>query len=260
MNDRRMNELVRMAMEVEELEAGANRPQLRLVGAEPDEANEGATVRHALHGRWWAGAGMAAAAVLALYFTLPAMLSTPGSPAHQGPIVINPPDLPSMQGDHHDPTPVIVHRDIVRPDPAPQMLVRNDHVVNVAAAPTPVDPGSVEKCVVVAIYRDDAGRMHCVKSAPAVWSENRCLSEVSGQELRCASIGQACSSSADHALMVALAGPSRSLPKSDADAVGLATCILGSPCQNDSKCLSSAAMDCVPPDVSVKIETTAMLR
>ena len=122
-----------------------------------------------------------------------------------------------------------------------------------------VDPGSVEGCIVVAIYRDDHGAMHCVKVKPQEWTGNKCLSEVSQQELRCVSVGQPCSASADRAMLVALSGPQRSLPKTEADAVQLAGCILGSS-SDDSRGYAHAAAECVPSDVSVKIETASEVR
>jgi hypothetical protein len=128
------------------------------------------------------------------------------------------------------------------------------------AAADRVDPGNVERSMVMAIYRGARGQMQCVKMKPHEWSENKCLTDVTSQELKCVSVGQACTASADHALVVALSGPQKSLPRNDSDAVHLATCILGSPCENDSKCLSLTAAQCVPDGVSVKIETVAASR
>ena len=119
-----------------------------------------------------------------------------------------------------------------------------------------IDPDSVEQCIVMAIYRDSLGTMHCVNHEPQKWSGNKSLSQVSQQELKCVTVGKPCTPAANRALLVAMAGPQRSLPHTDADAIKVATCILGSPCENDSKCFAHAAAECVPSDVAVKIEST----
>jgi hypothetical protein len=231
MNDRRINDLVRMAMEADELEADAQSPDRHLAGA-IDAVPSGRS--GSLRG-WWAGAALAAAGIA---------------------VVVA---LPFFTGHASKPGATIVEGRLGVPGPKGTIEVVSPAVV-VNTALERVDPGTVERCVVVAIFRDDHGRMNCVKSKPHEWSENRCLGEVSSQELRRVVVGQGCSSSADQALMVALAGPQRSLPKTEADAMGLATCILGSPCENDPRCLANAAAECVPAEVSVKIETVASSR
>ncbi len=237
MNDRRINDLVRMALEVEELEDSVTHPPLRLVG-------DDAPARRISHsGRnWFVGIGLAAAAGLALVFALPAL--TPSAPTKPE-------------------TTTIAHAD---PKSSPAPLTTEPRIVRTASVPAPsqsdianaidrIDPGSVERCIVLAIYRDARGSMHCVKSQTQEWSNHKRLSEISPAELKCVTVGQPCTPSADRALLVAMAGPQRSLPRTDADAVKIATCILGSPCENDSKCFAHAAAECVPSDVAVKIES-----
>ena len=98
MNDRRINDLVRMALEVEELEHAANTPGLRLAG-------EGAVPRgHSRSGArraWFVGIGLAAAAGLALVFALPAI--THQDQPKDGPIAAKPDTTPAPT-----PDPVIV--------------------------------------------------------------------------------------------------------------------------------------------------------
>lgn len=248
MNDRRINNLVRMAMEVEEIESQATSPSLRLVG-EP--------VMAGARGRSWfvsgaglAGMGLAAAAGLALVFAIPAMLH----PATPGKTVI----ATDTGGSTPQNNEIVRHMPTV--DPFVNVDTHEPATPAVALASDRVDPGMVERSLVMAIYRGARGQMQCVKMKPHEWSENKCLTDVTSQELKCVSVGQACSASADHALVVALSGPQKSLPRNDADAVSLATCILGSPCENDSKCLSLSAAECVPAGVSVKIETVASSR
>lgn len=250
MNDRRIKNLVRMAMEVEELESHVNAPALRLAG-EPAELRRRA---------WFAsgvgmmGIGLAAAAGLALVFALPAMMQ-PRNSGHT-----NNTSLATTAADNSAGTPK--DNTIVRHMPTSAPIQNANHaalavVPTVSVAADRVDPDNVERSMIMAIYRGARGQMQCVKMKPHEWSENKCLTDVTSQELKCVSVGQACTASADHALVVALSGPQKSLPRNESDAVHLATCILGSPCENDSKCLSLNAAQCVPEGVSVKIETVA---
>ena len=245
MNDRRINNLVRMAMEVEQLETDATTPGLRLVG-------EPAVVRRRAwfaSGAGMAGIGLAAAAGLALVFAIPGMLHT--SEPVKTVVATN-------GGGNSAETPKannIIVRSIKQAAP-----VENVNLAMTNPLTDRVDPGTVERSMVMAIYRGSRGQMQCVKMKQHEWSENKCLTEVTPQELKCVSVGQACTASADHALMVALSGPQKSLPRTESEAMHLATCILGSPCENDSKCLSLTAAQCVPDGVSVKIETVAASR
>jgi hypothetical protein len=232
MNDRRVSDLVRMAVEVDELErgAGVGSPRLRLVGADAEPA-------HPLPTRgWWVGMTLAAAAVLAMAAMLPFMLRPTEQPT--GPIAMDHSGAGEMR-------------------PIPTYLV-SEGPTRPGLSESPVDAGSVEKCVVVAIYRDRTGGVNCVTPpTPQVWQGNKCLSEVSAQELKTVTLDRPCAKEADHALVVAMAGPQRSLPKTESDAVGIATCILGGPNGDGGEGLgriATAAASCVPPEVAVKIE------
>ena len=248
MNDRQINDLVRMAMEVDELESGAAdarpAPGLHLADMDPASASSRSLRdRRPAVRAWWIGAGLAAAAVVAIAsMTSPRVLPTGPKPGDT-PIATNP-NGPS--------TP----HNVVTPS------VPEDHV---AVAPAParerVDLGAVERCIVVAIYRDTRAGVRCVQFKPQVWSENKCLSEITPSELRQVTLGQPCTP-ANQTLLVALAGPQKKLPQSQPEAEGLATCILDRPrdCGSDSKCLATAATECVPPDVSVRLESVAASR
>ncbi len=248
MNDRRINELVRMAMEVEELESDVAAPQLRLVGDGVPAGDLSRSQRG-----WWAGAtgiGLAAAAGLALVFAIPAMRHPEPASGTKNIATVPMPEQPTTTGIQ-----IVRHLDLKQ---ATQPVAPGPSVLPVIAqVQDRTDPGMVERCMVMAIYRGQRGQMHCVQVSPHEWSENKCLNEVTPQELKCVSVGQSCSASADHALVVAMSGPQKSLPRTESDAVNLATCILGSPCQNDSKCYSLSAAECLPVGVSVKIETIA---
>jgi hypothetical protein len=245
MNDRRINNLVRMAMEVEELEGHASTPGLRLVG-EPIAARprEWLATRAGM-----TSVGLAAAAGLALVFALPAMLHM-SEPTKT--MVATNTDGNSNAAPQED---IVIVKSLKQAQPVENP--ERPSIPGMAMATERVDPGSVERSLVMAIYRGARGQMQCVKIKPHEWSENKCLTEVTPQELRCVPVGQACTASADHALMVALSGPQKSLPRNESDAVHLATCILGVPCENDSKCYSLSAAHCVPEGVSVRIETVA---
>jgi hypothetical protein len=228
MNDRSMGELVRMAMEVDELERepSSAAPRLRLVGG------EGESVHPLPTRRWWIGMTAAAAAILTMAAALPLMMRPPVKvePAIadkiESPLPVAPVELRSATVET-----------VVRPS---------------APATAPVDAGSIERCVVVAIYRNNRGGLDCVSPpTPQVWQGNKCLSEVSAQELKTLTLDRACSPrESDRALVVAMAGPQRSLPKTESDAMGLATCILGGP----DEWQGLRAESCVPPEVAVKIE------
>ncbi len=252
MNDRRINNLVRMAMEVEQLESDASTPGLRLVG-EPAVVRQRAWFSS---GAGMAGIGLAAAAGLALVFALPAMMQ-PTKPGAT--VATNNNGTGNSGNDTIAPkVPVIVRH--LATTPIDDHELHGTGIPQLAFAGDRVDPGNVERSMVMAIYRGSRGQMQCVKMKQHEWSENKCLTEVTPQELKCVSVGQACTASADHALMVALSGPQKSLPRNESEAMHLATCILGSPCENDSKCLSLSAAQCVPDGVSVKIETVAASR
>jgi hypothetical protein len=246
MNDRRMGDLVRMAMEVEEIEREASEgaPRLRLVGAEEPHAHRQPTRA------WWVGMTAAAAAILAMAAALPLMLRPPATPT-PGPAVVE---------KTTEPTPA--------PSPEPKqpatVIVQTPHVAPSATAnPTApaFDAGSVERCVVLAIYRDQRGSMRCADVRPQEWQGNKCLSEVTTQEIKTVSLERPCTPDADRALLVAMAGPQRALPKNQAEAEGVASCILRSPNTegfDDIKPFISAASGCVSPEVAVKIESVGV--
>jgi hypothetical protein len=271
-----------MAMEAEELERGesargedvARPPHLRLVGVGDDQDVD----LPARSRRWWVAGGMLAAAGVALASLLPMMIkpAAPGGPAGHGHEVasggagpemrpVEPPkfrrhqDLEALaQGGTTVVFPLneyeLSERAMCVP---PRMSVAMGHAVDSDR----VDPGTVQQCVVIGIFRDDHGAM-CVKVRPQEWAGNKCLSEVTPQELRTVSLGQACTPVVSRTLVVAMAGPQRSLPKTEWEAAGVAQCIVGGVDTrhaglDDVRSYMNAAASCVSPEVAVKVEAVA---
>ncbi len=269
MNDKRMDQLVRMAMEADELEFGPAAdapPMLRLVGVGDDQDTEGFARRRG----WWIGAGVLAAAGIALASALPLMLrpTAPSGPtivkgqapttvevAHEAPKFRRHQSLDGLSGGT---TPVwVIPEYALSREPE---VCAPAYLGAMARGEDRFDPGNVQKCVVVAIYRDDHGSMHCAKVQPQEWSGNKCLSEVTPQEIRTVPLGQACSPAASRTLVVAMAGPQRALPMNEAEATGVARCILGGDeahrgGSEDLRSIANAAAACVSPEVAVKVES-----
>ena len=245
MNDRQINDLVRMALEADELESAAGQG-LRLVGIEDEDApaRRAGVVWGA---RLWIGAAVAAAAAVAGALLLPSVIAPSGAVDSGKAIAVAP-----VETTHEDSTPV---------EPVPP-IVKHQSLTQVPPSVTHERPdlGGVEQCVVVTIYRDMRQGKHCAQMQNQVWSGNKC--DADPAELRGITLGQPCIASVNQTLVVALSGPQRELPKSENDARGLADCILGSPrdCGSEMRCLASAAADCVPAHVSVKLEAVASSR
>lgn len=248
MNDQRIHELVRMAIEVEELESGGQgAPGLRLAGSGVLPRRMSRT-----HQAWWVAAGTALAAGLALAIALPVYLK-PSSTK----IVTNPPPRQPFVEPRALPIPANIVQVVTLPMCTPDL----NKSYPVRSGFSMVSSGEPHGSAVVTIYPRVRGNAPCVQVWAHQWSENRCLGEVSAQEIRAAGTSSLCNVG-NQTLVVALAGPRRVLPKTQAEAEGLAQCILGFPheCGGDMQCLSHIAMQCVDPNVSVKIETVASPR
>lgn len=251
MNDQRINELVRMAMEVEELESeGQGAPGLRLAGSGVLPRRVGGLGGHRA---WWVAAGTALAAALALAIALPIYLKPSRTeivtnPAPSDLTPVEPPALPVPAN-----IVTVVTLPMCTPDLSKSYPVRSGF--------STVSSSDPQGSAVVTIYPRVRGNAPCVQVWAHQWSENRCLGEVPAQEIKAAATDSLCNVG-NQTLVVALAGPRKALPKTQAEAEGLADCILGFPheCGGDTQCLSHIAMQCVDPNVSVKIETVASPR
>ncbi len=252
MNDRRLNELLRMAGEVDDLERSADgmsssrRPGLN---ATANGAKSPALIRtdRLIRRQMFGALSMAAAlAIAGVGFWLNSQSNRSSAP-------------PVATSDSERGVSEVPARDYVKHVPlsTPTLVDAPTGTVVRSTPPVPV-VGSLDESVVLAIYRNDAGDLHCVQLAPHTWS-NRCLPDVQPVELRSVSFGTPCATQPRHTLLIALAGPRRSLPTSEASAVSLAKCILSMPrvCDGDAACFSGPASQCVPAGVSVKIESVA---
>lgn len=251
MNDRRLNELIRMAGEVSALERSAEAlPALRLSGT-PAQTR---VVRRRWIGLLSAAAALSIAGIGAWYGLAPST-----STVAPGPVVVdgsNPSGQTSGQtsGQAGDlPKSYVRHQPLSPALPVPGV----DGAVVRTVQNTPI-PGTPDESVVMAIYRDNAGGLRCVQLAAHTWA-NRCLPDVQPSELRDVRFGAPCVKEPQETLLIALAGPRRSLPTSEAGAVALAKCILSMPrgCDGEASCFSGPASQCVPAGVSVKIEAVA---
>lgn len=228
MNNRELENLIRMAMEVEDLEG--SRPALSFDGAPVTVVRTGA------RRVWLIGGGLAAAAAL----TLAAVAVWPTKPSE-----------PSAR--LADSTGVVGTHEVV--PPARSVVVDSPPPVHVAQVP----PDAGEKTVLLAIFRDADDRCSCVQLRDGEWS-GRKLADIGRSELLRTAMARACNESPEHVLVIAIAGPAEYLPSSDQAEV-LAACVFETPStcgDDDSSCYTSAAMACLPAGMTVKAETLAM--
>ncbi len=239
LDDRRIESLIRMAAEIDELEGCARdaRAQDQSVLARLNHlgptATPGARPTHPharSAGRWWlVGSGIAAALVACASL---AVWLVPRPSATQLAT------LPTPDGRGHVITPM-----------------------NPAVAPGPaLAPGPPEQCVVLAIFSDAHGGFRCVQWCPHQWQGGRRLKDVPATELLGVPFGPPCMPSAERLLVVALAGPRDRLPHTDASAEALAACIVDAPsmCHDEPSTYATAARSCLPRGVTVKVESLAM--
>lgn len=250
MNDLRIAELARMAVEVDELDRDAQmpelQPELRLVlDAEQATSELRRSTRRA---GLIAGvtAALAAAACIGVALTVAFVAIGPYAPSRARVAVIPPiePEVPRVTGH-------------VGHDHAPGVM----GVGSVSAPPVPMRYASSDEqcCMVVAMVRDSGGVLRCVKWRQHEWDVQR-VSSMNAADLKQA-VPQPCGAPTQ-VVLVAMTGPTRSLPRTDEGAERLANCILAAPrsCDTDAMCFNGAAARCLPNDVSVKVETVAWNR
>lgn len=241
MDDRRLESLIRMASEIEELErAAADTPALRLVHA-PAAPRAARSVP-----RLWLRVGTFAAAAACVAMAI--MLARPASPGARGPVA-------------------------VVPDPAPVAPVRPP--LKLAIEPT-ITPEYARKLIetlegrnevatgVLAIYEDSAGVVRCVRWHPHEF-DGRTLDELTPGEVVRVSYGRPyCAVVGPHRLIaVAVRGPVKNLPTSDERAQALAECIVGEPptrCEAQPMLVASDTPGCLPNGLEYMVETLAMGR
>jgi hypothetical protein len=257
MNDRRINNLVRMAAEIDELERSAldaapaeprmHAPQLRLV--DRDQAHRLRRERRA----WVVRAvlmGAAAASVgLAVRLSLPTFTHAP-SPT---PPIVKSPVIPLPKTEVAvAPTPKV-------PPVAPHLLPRKPDTTTIAYVPPPT-PGADDAAVVLAIFEDAGGIVRCVR-----WHEHdfgeRGLEHVRRSELLAATYGDSCVVGPHRLIAVGLTGPRDELPNTEERAQAMAQCIIGSQkgtCDIEPASYNSKSMTCLPHGLKMMVETLAM--
>lgn len=232
MNDRQLQELLRMAAEVEEIEAHASST---LGQVSPwTNAHRPSRMRRTA----WAVASAAAAIALGAGIFM-AIRPAPVAPIDHG---------GSVAG---------------KPTPAPVTEPATIPVQGSAIAAVdsrPATPG-----MLLAIYQDILGAARCVQVLPLPMNPGESLADVARADLLHAdelSDGATCATGPHRLLVVALAGPANSLPATAESAEALATCIAASrdQCSEMPSSYADAAAACLPPGVSVRVESTLVLR
>jgi hypothetical protein len=118
--------------------------------------------------------------------------------------------------------------------------------------------------VVLSFVQDESGAVRCVRwsDVDAAIAAGASLVEKAPGELVGLSFPRTCDRTGGRLLVVGLEGPMASLPRTDARAAELASCIAGSdhPCAHPVDSYADAAISCLPQDVRIKVETLALDR
>lgn len=244
MNDRQLHELLRMAAEIERIEADAA-SVVGHIGGRSAQATRG---RRLFAGRaaWAWGGGLAAAAAVALGVGGFLALSGGGGGGGSG-----------SGGVLAD----------ARPNPMDYRVPLPPAVEPVAAAPRAATTPkiSASPAMLLAIYQDMFGGARCVQIVPRPLEPGESLAAIARDEMLHAEDierGAWCAPGPHRLLVVALAGPADRLPTTHERAEALAACIAQArdACSEDQSAYASAAYTCVPPGVSVRVESTIVLR
>lgn len=241
MNDPRIDNLLRMVGEIDELERSvrepAAAPRVQSAGSRAFSINEARAHRRRWNLRVAAIAAVAAIAGLGVRLAV--------QPASNDSVVmhITPP---------HDDMKTIAPRAGADTETA---LLGPDSRPVIAAAQ---EYGSM----VLGIFEDSSGVVRCVK-----WREHdfggRALEDVRPGELTAATYGQPCVVGPHKLIAVALSGPLSQLPETDEEAQAVAQCIIGTPapiCDHHLFESDHDAISCMPSSLKFRVETLAMGR
>lgn len=224
MDDRQIQELVRMAVEAESLEH--------------DQSVPGPFLFPAHRSSWRVGLAWAGAAAAGLALGVGTWVAV-----RQGP---SPVPVPKMAlADKTD-------RSAAATLPKP---------VPTHAAPGPHARGAGdERCVVLMITRDSYGDLSCVQWRPHEWGEGRSLAQITPAELLDAAGGMWCDDGASEVTVVAVSGPRGSVPSSDALAQEVAACMTysGDLCEGEPGSYATAALSCLPAGVHAVAQTVPL--
>lgn len=232
MNDRQLHELLRMAAEVDQIEAHAS----STLGQVSPWANAN---RPSSRSRLiWAGSSIAAAIALGAGLF----------------VAMRPPAPPPLDAG----TSLVVA-------PSPEFVEPPTVVAVELPEEVPMDSRPATPGMLLAIYQDILGAARCVQILPLPMNPGESLADVARADLLHAEEldgNTVCSTGPHRLLIVALAGPSNSLPDSPESAEALATCIASSrdQCSEMPSSYANAAAACLPPNVSVRVESTLVLR
>lgn len=258
LNDRQLENLVRMAAEIEAMDALASgQPALRLAG-EPARPVGRSSANPWKLSRGWsvalAAIATAAAACVALIFVPGGTTTGSGAPSNTSPneIVAAPlpqnPDLWSGPGAAWPPAPPWpFNGEPIYPEAVAEMVPASHVEPEIRGA-------------LLAIIEDDAGHIECVKWAEHDWGQGRTLAEAKASELVALSLMMACDRTPRRMTVVGLRGPVSELPLGDARAAEFASCVVKAParCSAQTCCNAGAASDCIPDDVTARFERVSL--
>lgn len=264
MNDRRIDNLLKLAGEAAEFEQSvrapnAAGPSLRLTEASAEEraalmgSNDTSVAlaaslrnRPIAGPRFWGLAGAALAACMAIGWFIAPTFRAPQPPSSDGAIAdasarstVNPKRSPGMS---------LAERSLSR-----AWLPRSTTAF-ASGQPAMIPALSGNKsAVLVAIFKDSTGDCRCVQIQPHNWEDGRTLADHLPSDLLGVKLNGSCSAGGDSLMLVAMEGPTELLPSTAAQAEELANCVSDAPriCDGSPGCMASMASRCLPPDVAV---------
>lgn len=256
MDNRRLQSLIRVATEIEEMERSALSPTapLRLRHA---RGHSPQPRRRASRVLWRIAAFSSAAAMvgLAVYLARPGATPTPSMPVAQIPSS-GPSDAPAAELASVDAAPSAGGQAVELVKVTPKITVEHARrIIDDLLHPPQIAAG------VLAIYEDASGVVRCVRWQPHDFGGRR-FDQLRPGELVRVSYGTHCAIVGPHRLIaVAVRGPIEKLPDSDERAQELAECIVGESaarCEAQPTTVGPNSPGCFPTGLQVMVETLAM--
>jgi hypothetical protein len=237
MDDRELQRLIRMAIEADDLAAPSDvAGRIRPAAARPPASP---VIRW---GRWLAAGLTAAAACLAVLLWWPTTGTPPAPPAGPNIATAILPAVPTTE--------------LHAPKPAPAQLVIKD----VRYVTTPG-----EQCIVLSIFLGSGGSCRCMQWRSHQWEPGRTLADICPSELLDVAFKSsgACTPNPEHVLILALAGPPGTLPRTRSEAEAVVACVsranLGDGgSDQDPSVYASAAISCLPTGVRALAESQTL--
>lgn len=272
MSERRVTNLIRLALEAEEFDADVRRPLttgLKLSECGPEERAAlletvaRAEARSAMRssGMRWMKSALAMAACLGLGWVTAELMWTRGPVTGAPPLASSSRERtqPKLQG-----TGPTGGTSLATGKSMPWFPARSRDSVAVSSGGAGVEDMSASTgasgCVVVAIFKDSRGGCRCVHIQPHAWEDGRALADRGPGDLLGVKLSGTCSTPSDALLLVAVEGPRELLPQTSAEAEALAECVSMAPkeCDGSPGCYASVASRCLPSKVSVLAQTVQM--